>query len=114
MLTSSSGVEMNLDISLFELSLPPLVQAWRQLRGQVKMHHAESYMKVLTKLVIESNERQSLFVSIGTGDFLAPWLTRLYTEQSASGKNKTPRISKLVIKRLSFSLVTQLEAIGAL
>lgn len=105
---------MTLDVTLFSLSAQPLLFIWNLLSGRVKVHHSKTYNRVLTGLVTRSNQLQPLFVSIGSGDFVASWLTRLYSEENITVENKIPKINKLVIKRLAYPLIDKLEKIDVL
>lgn len=106
---------MNLDVTLFSLAAEPIItQVWSMLTRKIKVHHMEEYTQALTKLVTERRESRTLFVSIGTGDFLAPWLTRLYTEESIAFRDREPKISKLVVKRLPSAMISELEKIHLL
>ena len=104
---------MNLDVTLFNLSTQPLLYIWNLLSRRVKIHPSKKYNEILSNFVMSSDQPQPLFVSIGSGDFVSSWLTRLYHEYSITGENK-PKINKLVIKRLTYSQIDMYEQIGIL
>lgn len=57
---------------------------------------SKHYYRVLTEIVTGSAERKPLYVSVGTGDFVSPWIRRTCSDQTAP-----VQISDLVIVRLS-------------
>lgn len=106
---------MDIHIPIFELSAHPLLYLWRTLKKNIKVHVSiTGYTSSLTKLVSVKGEDRTLFASVGTGDFLAPWLTRLYSEHAAQPEKKRPRLNRLVIKHLDEKLARSLESLHVL
>lgn len=75
-------------------------------RGRIYRSMAD-YDRVLTKIVTKSPVSDDYYVSAGTGDFVVPWLQRLYRHAEISGA-PVPRIRKLVFKCLSIELMDTL------
>lgn len=69
------------------------------------------YTKELTNAVLDTSHDGTLHVSVGTADFVTPWLTRLYAEAVHGGPS--PNFNHLVIKHLNFDKASQLEKAGA-
>lgn len=66
----------------------------------------------LTALVTRKDASDVLFASVGTGDFLTPWLTRLYAETERG--EPVLRLKRIVVKHLDFTLASKLEAASVL
>lgn len=95
-------------ITIFKLELPEIKLCWERLRRRMRFYTVDKYTGALTSLVTRSREEQSLFVSVGEADYLAQWLGRLYQEPRQAG-SREPRISKLIIKRLSDPVISRLQ-----
>lgn len=63
---------------------------------------SDQYYRILTQIVTKPRDPCELYVSIGEGDFLYAWLTRLYYEKLA---DEQPQIKKIIIKRLSDDII---------
>jgi hypothetical protein len=72
---------------------------------------SNQYYDILTSMVTKNNHGNILYVSVGEGDFLYAWLTRLYQE---SPLDLQPKINKLVIKRLSDEIIDNYTIQGRL
>lgn len=72
---------------------------------------SNQYYDILTSMVTKNNHGNILYISIGEGDFLYAWLTRLYQE---SPLDLQPKINKLVIKRLSDEIIDNYTIQGRL
>lgn len=106
---------MDIHLPIFQLSAHPLLYIWRSLKKDMRVHvSVAGYTSSLTKLVTAAGEDRPLLVSIGTGDFLAPWLTRLYHEQAVNPKARRPRLNQLVIKHLDEKLARSLVTLNVL
>ena len=97
-----------MELTLLEFSLPPARLLWHRLRGSVKVHPIGKHDAVLTDLVRSVREPQPLFLSVGSADFVAPWLERLYTAADDAA-SKEPQISRLILKSLDYALIDRLE-----
>lgn len=102
-----------MNIIIFNLQLPTIKLHWERLRGRVRIHTVDKYTDVLTRLVTDTVEPQPLYVSVGHADFVSQWLDRLYRETGQIGGTE-PRITRLIVKRLSDDAIGKLEEVGAL
>lgn len=82
------------------------------LTGNVRqLTTSDQYYAILTEIVTKNDCASDLYVSVGEGDFLYAWLTRLYQE---SPLDLQPKIKRLIIKRLSDELLDDYIAKGRL
>lgn len=70
----------------------------------------DEYPQQLSALVQSSGTKTPLYVSVGTGDFLTPWLTRLYSEPATSLDKPTARIERLSVKHIELQAAARFEA----
>lgn len=72
------------------------------------------YAQELSNLMQSPGGNEALYVSVGTGDFLTPWLTRLYSEPITGLAKPRARVNRLVIKHIDFDAAEAYEAVGVL
>ncbi|MBE5228785.1 MAG: hypothetical protein IM550_11540 [Microcystis sp. M54BS1] len=73
------------------------------LTGKVEqLTRSEQYYAILTDIVTKKDILNDLYVSIGEGDFVYAWITRIFHEANL---DKKPKISRLILKRLSDELI---------
>lgn len=107
---STSGVHF----SLVTINVGNL---WEAIAGALTRKKAtwigvSDYTKALTNAVSEQKHDGTLYVSVGTGDFLTPWIRRLYAESVTD--TKCPRIQRLIVKHIDLDKARGLEALKIL
>lgn len=78
----------------------------KRSRGRIYRSTAD-YDRALTRIVTKSPVSDDYYVSAGTGDFVVPWLQRLYRHAEING-SPVPRIRRLVFKCLSIEIMDTL------
>lgn len=92
---------------------------WEVLTGVLQVKPSagvgvQEYTDRLSKLVQSPGPNSTLYVSVGTADFVTPWLTRLYAEPAVGLQTSAPRLDALVLKHIDLNAAEALEAAGAL
>jgi hypothetical protein len=73
------------------------------LTGRVKqLTKSDQYYAILTDIVTKSDISRDLYVSIGEGEFVYTWITRIFREASPDAK---PKVNRLILKGLSDELI---------
>jgi hypothetical protein len=67
----------------------------------------------LTRTVCRSKELHDLCCSVGTADFVVPWLQRLYRNAESNHK-PAPKIQRVLIRHLPYALIEELSRCGVL
>ena len=87
---------------------------WNPFRRGLKVYvDAAEYDMALTRVMARSKESHDLCCSVGIGDFIVPWLQRLYRHTEMNHK-LTPKIQRILIRHLPYALIEELSRCGVL
>jgi hypothetical protein len=107
-------------MGIIDLNLNPQINVqnfstrWSRLRREPRVYsEVAEYDMALTRAISRSKEPHDLCCSVGTADFIVPWLQRLYRHAEANFK-PSPKIQKILIRHLPYKLIEELSKCGVL
>lgn len=107
-------------MGIIDLNLSPQINVhgsasgWNLFRRRPKVYEeAAEYDMALTQAVARSKEPHDLCCSVGTADFIVPWLQRLYRHAEMNHK-ASPKIQRVLIRHLPCSLIEELSRCAVL
>lgn len=97
-----------------EINVGGSASGWNPFRRRPKVYsEAAEYDTALTQAVSRASESHDLYCSVGTADFIVPWLQRLYRHAEINYK-PAPRIHRVLVRHLPYGLIDDLSRCGAL
>ena len=92
-----------------EINISGSASSWNPFRRGPRVYTAVAeYDMALTRMVSHSKELHDLYCSVGTADFIVPWLQRLYRHAEATYK-PVPKIQRILIRHLPYALIESLS-----
>lgn len=109
-----SELIQDLSIEMLGPSLTLLQKGFYLINRKKRLYtHPYQYDRFLTNRVFKSKHPMTYYASIGEGDWVASWISRL-NEQSLRINKKSPMIDKIVIMHINQEYALKLEGLNVL